>query len=176
MRDKGGGAVSAVYALYGEPEAAQRAVDDLRAAGIAEGGITVNSSEPFDEYEFGRRGHATVMPWVAAAGGVVGGCAGFWLASLTQTLWPLPTGGMPIVAGWANAIVTFELAMLGVILATCITLLVAARLPTRKAALYDPQISEGKILVGVPNPPGDLLADLQTRLHQDRRGEVKLVH
>jgi len=40
--------------------------------------------------------------------------------------------------------------MLGAILTTVASLLVAARLPTRKRSMYDPAVSDGKILVGVP--------------------------
>jgi len=43
--------------------------------------------------------------------------------------------------------------MLGGILAAVITLLVTARLPSRRTALYDPEVMDGKILVGVENPP-----------------------
>ena len=44
-----------------------------------------------------------------------------------------------------------ELTMLGAIIATVITLVVTARLG-RGGRLYDPQVTEGKILVGVENP------------------------
>ncbi len=43
------------YALYPDPLTAQRAVDGLRAAGVPDPSIVVMSSEPLDEYEFGRR-------------------------------------------------------------------------------------------------------------------------
>ena len=38
----------AVYALYPDGESAQRAVNGLRAAGVADSGITVISGEPID--------------------------------------------------------------------------------------------------------------------------------
>jgi hypothetical protein len=43
--------------------------------------------------------------------------------------------------------------MLFAILAAVVTLLVTARLPGRRPALYDPEIMDGKILIGVENPP-----------------------
>jgi hypothetical protein len=43
--------------------------------------------------------------------------------------------------------------MLGAILATVATLLVTGGLVRRKPALYDPEVTSGKILVGVDNPP-----------------------
>jgi hypothetical protein len=58
---------------------------------------------------------------------------------------------MPIVAWWPNLIVVFELTMLGAILATVATLVVSGGLLRRRPALYDPAVSDGKILVGVEN-------------------------
>jgi hypothetical protein len=144
--------VSAVYALYPSPEAAQRAVDGLRAAGIADGRITILSAEPFEEHEFAHRDKATWMGWIALAGGITGLACATWLARLTELAWPLRTGNMPIVAWWPNLIIMFETTMLFAILATVLTLLVTARLPGRRPALYDPEIVDGKILVGVDNP------------------------
>ena len=144
--------MSAVYALYPSPDAAQRAVNSLRAAGIADGRITILSAEPFEEHEFAHRDKATWMGWIAVAGGVTGLALATWLARMTQLAWPLKTGNMPIVAWWPNMIIMFEMTMLFGILAAVLTLLVTARLPGRKPALYDPEIMDGKILVGVNNP------------------------
>jgi hypothetical protein len=141
--------MSSVYALYPTPEAAQRAVNNLRAAGVTDAQITIVSSEPFEEYEFAHRDHATWMGWIALAGAIVGLAAATALTVGTERAWPLPTGNMPIVAWWPNLIVMFELTMLGGILAAVITLLVTARLVRRRPAFYDPAVSDGQILVGV---------------------------
>jgi len=58
------------------------------------------------------------------------------------------------VALWPNLVVTFELTMLGAILTTVGALFVTAKLPTRVPALYDPEVSNGQILVGVSRPAG----------------------
>lgn len=142
----------AVYALYSEPADVQRAVDNLRGAGVAEHDITVISSEPIEEWEFGHRHAATWLHWLAGAGGAVGLGVGAWLTSMTEKAWPLPTGNMPIVAWWPNLIVMFELTMLGAILATVITLFITAQMPSREPRMYDAEVSNGKILVGVENP------------------------
>ena len=144
--------MSAVYALYPSPDAAQRAVDGLRAAGIADRRITILSAEPFEEHEFAHRDKATWMGWIALAGGVTGLAVATWLTRMTELAWPLRTGNMPIVAWWPNMIIMFEMTMLFAILAAVITLLVTARLPGRRPALYDPDVMNGKILVGVENP------------------------
>jgi hypothetical protein len=144
--------MKAVYALYSHPEAAQRAFDSLKQAGIPDGKITVMSAEPLEEYEFGRKDSRTWMTWIAALGGIIGLTTGYLLTSLTQQAWPINTGGMPIVSNWTNMIIIFELTMLGAVFASVITLLVTARIPGRQSVLYDPEISNGKILIGVDNP------------------------
>src|SRR5262245_51146800 len=101
--------MKAVYALYGTPESAQEAVNALKAAGIAEDRIAVQSSEPLEEYEFGQRDRATWMSWIAVGGGLIGLAAAYLLTSLSQQAWPIDTGGMPIVTNWTNIIVIFEL-------------------------------------------------------------------
>ena len=163
--------MTAIYALYQSPEAAQKAVDGLRAAGLADRQITILSSEPMEAYEFGQRDHHTFMPWIAVLGGAVGCSAGVALTSLTQLAWPLVTGGMPIVSIWPNLIPTFELTMLGAILATVGTLVVTAFLPGARSKIYDPAVSEGKILVGVERQEEAPAADLAQVLGEE--GEIK---
>jgi hypothetical protein len=167
--------VKALYALYLDPESAQAAWDRLRTAGVAPGSITIVSSEPFEEYEFSHRDAKTWLFWIAAAGGVVGALAGYLLTRITQTSWPLETGGMPIVAMWPNLIVMFELTMLGAVLATVGGLLVAAGIPARGTKLYDRSVSEGTILVGVENPPDASVSALERVLRQTGASDVKTI-
>ena len=142
----------AIYGLYNDPHVAQQAVDNLRAAGVADADITVISSEPFDHFEFGHRDAKTPMPWIAAGAGVLGLAASYYLLGASQLSWPLKTAGMPIVPLWTNLIIMFEMTMLSAIIATVITLLVTAGLPSRGGKMYDPEVSDGYILVGIENP------------------------
>ena len=144
--------MKAVYGLYSDPHMAQQAVDNLRAAGVADADITVISSEPFDHFEFGHRDAKTAMPWIATAAGVLGLVLTYYLLGLSQMSWPLKTAGMPIVPLWTNLIIIFEMTMLSAIIATVLTLLVTAGLPSRGGKLYDAEVSDGYILVGVENP------------------------
>jgi hypothetical protein len=160
----------AVYALFTDPDAVQRAVDGLRQAGIAESSIAVMSSEPFEEHEFSHRDSATWMPWIAVVGGAIGLSAATALLVITQNAWPIVTSAMPIVGWWPNLIIMFEMTMLGAILATVATLLVTS-LGRRRARIYDPEISDGYILVGVENAPdeartADVLASLGGRVKE----------
>jgi len=159
-----GESVTAIYALYSDPDQVQRAVDNLRAAGLHDRDIVVISSEPIEEYEFSARDKATSLFYVAGCGGVVGLAVAIWLTIMTQKAWPIITGNMAIVAWWPNMIIMFELTMLGAILATVITMLVAANLPTRGPKLYDPEVADGKILVGIENPPSTSVQSIERAL------------
>ena len=88
--------MTAVYALYDSPDAAQKAVDGLRVAGVQDSEITICSSAPLENHELGQKDHHTVMPWMACLGGLIGFSVGVLLTTLTQLDWPLVTGGMPI--------------------------------------------------------------------------------
>ena len=165
--------MKALYALYTEPDEVQRAVDNLRAAGVAEAQIIVISSEPIEEYEFSHRDSATWIYWMAGMGAVVGLLFGTWLTRMTELAWPLQTGNMPIVAWWPNLIVMFELTMLGSILSTVITLFVTAKLPRRYPDLYDLDVSNGKILVGVNRPQDAAVPAIETALLAGGGGQLK---
>lgn len=169
--------MNAIYGLFSEPNSARRAVTALRAESsrlrIKAHAIVIMSSEPLQEEAFGWEEERTPMPWLALLGGIVGAGLGYALAAFTQRTYPLPTGGMPIVAMWPTGIVVYELTMLGAILATIVTFLVAAGLPNYRKRLYDPEVTNGKILVGVSDPDRDCRAELEQRLLQDGAEQIK---
>jgi hypothetical protein len=144
--------MNALYALYSDGHQAQRAVDRLRAAGVTDDHITIISAEPMEDFEFAEIGKSSWMWYIACGGGLIGFLLSTWLAWLTETSWPLNTGGMPTLAWWPNLIIIFEMTMLGAILATVITLIVAGGLGRRRPAFYDPEVVNGKVLVGVEDP------------------------
>jgi hypothetical protein len=166
--------VKAIYGLYPDGHAAQQAVNRLRAAGVDDARITVLSSRPMEEFEFGHMGGRSYMWWIACAGGLIGMVTALTLAWITETWWPINVGGLPIFAWWPNLIITFELTMLGAILATVATLVVTASLG-RGGRLYDPAVSDGEILVGVENPADGAITELQLALEAAPGARIKLV-
>ncbi len=165
---------NAIYGLFADPASADRAVNALQAAGVSRSKILVMSAQPFDDYSFTETDHATVMPWLSVLGGIVGGISGFAIAAYSQTAYPLVTGGMPIIAPWPTGIVTYELTMLGAVIATVITLLITTGLPNWGPKLYDPEISNGKILIGVLDPSDEARAELDNRLRSAGAEQVKI--
>ncbi len=156
-----------VKALFTDPAAAERAAEALRKAGASREQITILSSEPLEEYVIGRPDRPTRMGWAAVLGGVIGGLSGYFLTAATQQAYPLVTGGMPVRTGWTNVIIIYELTMLGVILATAFTLVLSAPLLRWKPAAYDPEISDGKILIAVEDAAEDRLERFETILRAE---------
>jgi hypothetical protein len=167
--------VNAIYALYPDGRSAQQGVNRLRQAGFAEREITVLSAQPMEDYEFGRSDRRTWMWWIACAGGLIGLATGFGLAWLTETSWPIDVGGLPVFAWWPNLIIMFELTMLGAIVATVVALIVSAGLGPGRDRLYDPAVSDGRILVGVANPPAARLEELEQALGAPPGADVRRV-
>jgi hypothetical protein len=167
-----------LYGLYVDPESAQKAVDALRAASSElkfDGRqIIIASGEPHEGYEF-TDSHITVSgPYrYAVLGGIVGGTLGYLLTTLTQHSYPILTGGMPLAPVWTNGIIVYEMTMLGAILTTLATLLIGAGLPNFKGVITDPEIWQGKILVGVVDPPDGCEPELERRLQQAGATQIK---
>ena len=169
-----GRGVKALYGLYPDGHSAQQAIGRLHAAGVADRDITIQSAQPMEDFEFGHRDKATWMWWIACAGGLIGMVSALGLSWVTETWWPINVGGLPIFAWWPNLIITFEMTMLGAILATVITLVITARLG-RGSSIYDPEVSDGKILVGVVSPAESAVADVKAALSAPPGAEVKTV-
>src|SRR5262245_43113660 len=101
--------MTSLYALYASGDAAQRAVDGLRAAGLTDDRITVITGEPMEDYEFSHIGKGLKLWWVASGGALAGLMIGTSLTVYTASDWPMNVGNMSTVAWWPNLIVMFEL-------------------------------------------------------------------
>jgi hypothetical protein len=167
--------MKAIYALYSAGADAQRAVNGLRQAGLADGRITVITTAPMEDFEFSHIGAKTRQWHAASLGGLIGLLFGTWLARFTELDWPVNTGGMPIVAWWPNLIVIFELTMLGAIVANVLTLMIGGGLLRRRPVLYDPEVSSGKILVGVEEPAESSARDIERALRIGPDVELKTI-
>jgi Alternative complex III, ActD subunit len=120
-----------LYALLAEfetPEELIEAVRQARAAGYAR--LEAYSPFPVEGLAdaLGRRERA--LPFIALAGGVVGGIGTYALQwYLNAVNFPINIGGRPLNAWPAFAVPAYEVAILGIFLAVFFGLLVLNRLP-----------------------------------------------
>ena len=167
--------MKAVYALYATGDAAQRAVNSLRAAGYEDHDITVISAAPMEEYEFSHIGRESYQWYIACAGGLAGLLGSTWLTTFGEKAWPINVGNMPIVAWFPNLIVIFEMTMLGAIVTSVVTLIITAGLGRKLPKLYDPEVTNGKILVGIAAPRDASGKDVERALLTGAGAELKTV-
>ena len=102
---------------FREMEAAASAIRSLRAGGVRPADLDVFSEEPV-EFPRGVLDRASRMSVVSVSGAVGFGALATLFIWWTQHNYPLPTGGMPIFSFWATGVITYEMTMLGAILAT----------------------------------------------------------
>ena len=167
--------MKAVYALYSTGDAAQRAVNSLRAAGYEDHDITVISGAPMEEYEFSHIGRHSFQWYIACGGALLGFLGSTWLTTFAEKDWPIIVGNMPIVAWYPNLIVIFEMTMLGAIVSTVVTLIITAGLGRKMPKLYDPDVTNGKILVGIASPKDASGADVERALLVAPGAQLKTV-
>lgn len=144
-------AADQLHAAFRTSSDARLALNRLAQDGVAPRDIEVRSSVPLehDVAPVGAKIKSRV-PWMALSGGIVGGTAFFLLVKLTSEAYPLPTGGMPIVALPAAGVITFEGIAIGAIVATVATVLFEAALPSLKGAgPLDHHIALDHVLVSV---------------------------
>lgn len=166
-----------LYALYSDPVSAEHAVDRLRSArselNFNERQIFVASGEPHEDYDLANSQLSNRTYSWAVLGAAIGGLCGYFLTTMSEQVYPIRTGGMPIAPLWTNGIIIYELMMLGAILATLISLLSGARLSCFKQVIEDTDIWQGKILVGVSDPPRSSLLELEKCLLEAGATEVR---
>ncbi len=121
----------ALYGLLAEfetPEALVEAARRVRAEGYAR--LEAFSPFPVEGLAGAIGFRERRLPWIALAGGIVGGGGGYLLQWYMNALdYPLNIGGRPLDAWPAFAVPAYELAILGAFLAAFFGLLALNRLP-----------------------------------------------
>ena len=77
--------MKAVYGLYADGNAAQQAVNRLRAAGLGDAQITILSPQPMEDFEFGHIDKRSWMWWIACGGGLIGMATAFGLMNIAMS-------------------------------------------------------------------------------------------
>ncbi|MBZ5619060.1 MAG: DUF3341 domain-containing protein [Acidobacteriia bacterium] len=102
---------------FREKERAADAIRQLRAAGIEHGSLDLFSAEPV-ELARGVLDRPSRMSLVAVSAAVAFGLLATVFIRYTQHDYKLVTGGMPLFSFWATGVITYEMTMLGAIVAT----------------------------------------------------------
>ncbi len=162
-----------VEAAFERVEDARAVVEAALESGVAASQVEVRSPTPLEEDELPLPRPKSRVLLFALAGAVLGGLAAFGLAAGAALAYPLPTGGMSIVAGPPVGVVTYEGAALGLIVMTVLRVLWeggltpgrAIRSGRGRASRLDRHVAEGRVLLRIHG-----LNDEQAgRLHESCR-------
>lgn len=126
-------------------EQATDAIETLHKQGIQDKDISVISGVPFTEKILGRPMQWTRVPIIGIGGALVGFLTASLLNFVTPNLYKLTVGGMPLTPIPTSIVVTFELTMLGLLIATFLGVFVEMISPSYGPKGYHPKISDGYI-------------------------------
>lgn len=134
-----------ILGLFRSVESAAGALEEAAAAGFHPKDLSAISSVPFPEGTLRVHPERGGLPWITFGAAWLGIAIGFSLAAGTALLYPLPTGGKPIVFLPAVGIVTFEAMMLCALAATVVGALFQMKLAPIKRKAYSPLVSDGQV-------------------------------
>lgn len=149
MSARSGNAIQ-VVGLFRNPSAAGQATYELVERGFPGESLAVMSSIPYPEGAFATGHRRSPVMFFSAVGAVAGVTLGLLFAAGTALLYPLPTGGKPVLAWPSIGVIVYEFTMLSAILLTVLGFLLLARLPRRRPEGYDRRVGDGYIAVAVP--------------------------
>jgi len=125
-------------------DSAVEAIRDLKKAGFET--ITVMSPIPHHEIEEALGKKESHVRFFTLIGAILGCISGFALTIYTAVVWPLPTGGKPIISIPPYIIIAFELTILLGALANLLGFLITGRLPNFfRKKMYDKRFCEDRI-------------------------------
>jgi hypothetical protein len=139
-----------IVGLFDGVETAAKAGRALRDLSLPAGSVTTISAVPLPEGAVVTDPQPIRFPRIVIAGWFVGAAAGLGLTMATFLLYPLVTGGKTIVSIPPTLIITYEVAMLGALLATLFgggREMGLLRFPPK--VVHDPRIHDGKIALCV---------------------------
>lgn len=127
-----------VYGLLAEFDRPQALVEATRAA-RQQGYACIEGFSPFPIPEMaGATGfHDSRVPLACLIGGIAGGTGGFLMQVYANLDFPLNVGGRPLLPPEAFALITFELTVLGAVLAAILTMFVLNRLPRLNHPIFE---------------------------------------
>ena len=148
---------SYLHAELGDVRQAAGAIRALKAAGVREEALELYSRRPVEVHPplLPRRSRMSLGTVVSA---ILCGAGATSLVFWIQLDYPLVTGGMPIVSGWATGVVTFETTMAGAVLGILGMLLWESGLARRSADVPVPTLPEQGVVLQVRCPGSTAVA------------------
>jgi hypothetical protein len=136
-----------LLAVFSDIDPAAHALEALRGLGLSDDEMNVISGIPVTEAMLGRPSQWTNVPRLAIGGAVGGLLLGAFLAFGTPNLYPIHVGGQALIPGPPSVVVLFELAMLGMLVATFLGVFLDSHYPSYAPKEYVPEISDGCIAI-----------------------------
>jgi hypothetical protein len=130
---------------FQDVERAVGALEELRAAGLADDDITVLSSIPYSHEILGRPHKTVKLPYISLACAIVGLLVGIFYAGVSPNLYVIPVGGQPTVPGPPTAVLLYAFTMVFLIIGTFLGLLWLNGFPSFKPQYYEPKLNDGRI-------------------------------
>ena len=104
-------------AEFRDQEALERAIQSLKAGGVGVTDLDVFSEEPV-EFRRGILDRPSRMSLVAVLGAILNGGLATGFLYFAQNNYRINTGGMPVFSFWGTGVITYEMTMLGAVVAT----------------------------------------------------------
>mgnify|MGYP000855448498 FL=1 len=148
----------------------------LEESGISQDQIALLTSVPLKSASATDGTSQPLWPYaITMAAGLVGIGVGVFFAAGTALLYPLMTGGKPIVSAPIVGIISYETMMLLAIVVTFITMIVRIRRARRASVDRETRIDDGKIALSVSFAEGNQEQRVKTLLEMAGAEDVRLV-
>ncbi len=163
-------------ALFQHDVKLEALVQSLREAGLSDEQMSIMTPLPLSEQASAYVGSMPLY-LVTVIAGIVGIAVGLFFAGGTAAMYPLMTGGKPIVAAPVVGIISFETMMLLAIVTTFVTMIVCIRRAHRDVAEREPRIDDGHVALSILLPPDTQeMAMVRTLLQEGGALEVQHRH
>ena len=142
-----------LLALFSDVAPASRGIETLHELGLEDKDINVLSGIPLKNTILGRPAAKTNVPRIGMLGALLGLGLGLFLIQGIPLLYPLYVGGQSLFPIPPTLIISFEMAMLGLMGFSFIGVFIESRFPSFEPENYVPEVSDGKIAVFFSCPP-----------------------
>jgi hypothetical protein len=142
-----------LVALFEKSTDTAKAIDDLHTLGIPDDKMVVMTDVPYPAQALGRSREWSTLPYIVAAGAVIGLLIGLFLSVITPHLYRLDVGGHPPVGFPPATVITFVFTMMAIIVSTFLGVLWEMDFPRFGPAPYHKAVTDGQLAILVEFPP-----------------------